>query len=112
MFFYPNMLDRDFMNFRLLYLTHMFYIQVADYDSMLVLVLSLLYGVADLVSSQTYAFNANSSIQNVIYDDSSKRVFVGATNQIFRLSVSMTQNSYVKYVNVVLILYHLLFRTN
>lgn len=41
------------------------------------------------VSPQQFLYNTNGSVQNIIYDDSNKRVFVGGTNKILRLSVSI-----------------------
>jgi hypothetical protein len=46
-----------------------------------------------LISTQdpTYKYSTanNSQVQNIIYDDSNRRIFVGGTNQILRLSVSV-----------------------
>ena len=60
-------------------------------ENMIRLVL-ILYQVS-VISSQIpkYTYNTeDSTVQNIIYDDSNKRVFVGGTNQILRLSVCST----------------------
>ena len=57
---------------------------------MIGVVLILCYQIC-AVSSQIpkYLYDTNSQVQNILYDDSNKRVFVGGTNQILRLSVSI-----------------------
>ena len=66
----------------------------------------ILYQVS-VISSQIpkYTYNTeDSTVQNIIYDDSNKRVFVGGTNQILRLSVcsyfySQAINCYSSHVH-------------
>ena len=38
---------------------------------------------------QYVTYDTQSQVQNIIYDETNRRVFVGATNQILRLSVSI-----------------------
>lgn len=61
----------------------------------LIVQLLVLKAVVLRISAQEYSFSENNAIQNLIYDESSKRVFVGGTNKIFRLSVSI--NTVVKH---------------
>ena len=58
------------------------------------LTLLLILKAVLLISAQKYYFSADKAVQNLIYDAASKRIFVGGTNKIFRLTVSCSDEFY------------------
>ena len=65
----------------------------------------LLVQTLTLITAQKYLYLSDQPLQNILYDDTSKRVFVGGTNQITRLSVSISFYSYCYNMHEYILVY-------